>query len=55
MNAALFAVHMLVMTEGGRSYSGSEIAGWMAEQGFEEPHVLKVSEDTGVVIAHRPR
>jgi hypothetical protein len=43
------------MTEGGRSYSGPEIAGWMAEQGFEEPHVLKVSEDTGVVIAHRPR
>jgi len=55
MNAALFAVHMLVMTEGGRSYSGSEIAGWMAEQGFEGPHVIKVSEDTGVVVGRRPR
>jgi ubiquinone/menaquinone biosynthesis C-methylase UbiE len=55
MTAALFAVHMLVMTEGGRSYSGPEIAGWMAEQGFEEPQVLKVSEDTGVVVGRRPR
>jgi hypothetical protein len=55
MTAALFAVHMLVMTEGGRSYSGPEIAGWMAEQGFEEPHALKVSDDTGVVVGRRVR
>jgi hypothetical protein len=55
MNAALFAVHMLVMTEGGRSYSGSEIAGWMAEQGFENPHALKVSDDTGVVVGRKPK
>lgn len=54
MTAALFAVHMLVMTKGGRSYSGPEIAGWMAEQGFEEPQVLKVSDDTGVVLARKP-
>lgn len=55
MTAALFSVHMLVMTEGGRSYSGSEIAGWMAEQGFEETQLLKVSEDTGVVLGRKGR
>jgi ubiquinone/menaquinone biosynthesis C-methylase UbiE len=55
MTAAIFSVHMLVMTEGGRSYSGPEIAGWMAEQGFEGPHVIKVSEDTGVVVGRRAR
>jgi hypothetical protein len=34
MTAALFAVHMLVMTEGGRAYSRSEIAGWIDRAGF---------------------
>lgn len=52
--AALFAVHMLVMTEQGRSYSGAEIAGWMAERRFEAPQVRRVSEDTGVVLGRKP-
>lgn len=54
LNAALFAVHMLVMTEAGRSYSGAEIGGWMTEQGFEPPRIRKVSDDTAVVLAHKP-
>jgi ubiquinone/menaquinone biosynthesis C-methylase UbiE len=54
LTAALFAVHMLVMTEAGRAYSGPEIAGWMAEQGFHRHQVRKVSEDTAVVLGHKP-
>ncbi len=54
MTAALFAVHMLVMTEGGRSYSGSEISGWMTEKGFERPEVCSVSQDTAVVLGRKP-
>lgn len=54
LHAALFAVHMLVMTPGGRAYSGAEIGGWMAEQGFGGIEVHKVSDDTAVVLARKP-
>lgn len=50
LSAALFAVHMLVMTEGGRTYSGKEIADWMTERGFSAVQVNRVSDDTGVVL-----
>jgi len=53
-SAALFAVHMLVMTEGGRAYSGGEIGAWMAERGFVGVTVRRVSEDTAVVFARKP-
>ncbi len=49
LTAALFAVHMLVMTAGGRAYSGAEIAGWMRERGLVDIEVRRVSDDTGVV------
>ena len=49
LTAALFAVHMLVMTENGRAYSGTEIKGWLEAAGFTEVEVCKVSDDTGVV------
>jgi ubiquinone/menaquinone biosynthesis C-methylase UbiE len=54
MSAALFAVHMLVMTEGGRTYSGGEISAWMEEVGFVLPEVCRVSEETAVVLARKP-
>jgi len=54
LSAALFAVHMLVMTEGGRSYSGGEIRAWMEEVGFVRPEVRRVSEETAVVLACKP-
>jgi SAM-dependent methyltransferase len=54
LSAALFAVHMLVMTEGGRTYSGGEISGWMAAQGFIRLEVRRVSEETAVVLARKP-
>lgn len=54
LSAAVFGVHMLVMTEGGRTYSGAEIMAWMSEQGFERPRVQKVSDDTALVLASKP-
>ena len=49
LTAALFAVHMLVMTAAGRTYSGPEVAGWLREQGLVDIEVRQVSDDTGVV------
>jgi hypothetical protein len=42
------------MTAGGRAYSGSEIAGWMQACGLVDIEILKVSDDTGVVMAQKP-
>lgn len=53
LTAALFAVHMLVMTAGGRAYSGTEIAGWMRDCGLAAIEVRKVSDDTGVVLGRK--
>ena len=52
--AAIFAVHMLVMTEGGRAYSEDEIAGWMTDAGFTDITVRRVSPDTAVVDGRKP-
>jgi hypothetical protein len=52
--ASIFAIHMLVMTEGGRTYSGSEIGGWMEEAGFVEIEIKKVSPDTAMVVGKKP-
>ncbi len=54
LSAALFAVHMLVMTAGGRAYSGTEISGWMREAGLIDTEVCRVSDDTGVVQGRKP-
>jgi ubiquinone/menaquinone biosynthesis C-methylase UbiE len=53
LTAALFAVHMLVMTAAGRAYSGSEIAEWLRQSGLVDVEIRKVSEDTGVVQGRR--
>lgn len=53
LTAALFAVHMLVMTAGGRAYSGTEIAGWIRDCGLVAVEVCKVSDDTGVVLGRK--
>ena len=54
LSAALFAVHMLVMTAGGRAYSGAEVAGWLRECGLVDIEIRKVSDDTGVVQGKKP-
>jgi len=52
--AALFAVHMLVMTAGGRAYNGAEIGGWLAEAGLTDIHVLPAGPDTRIVTGRLP-
>lgn len=54
VSAALFAVHMLVMTAAGRTYSGSEVAAWLREHGLVDIDVRPVSDDTGVVQGRKP-
>jgi len=49
LRPALFAVHMLVLTGVGRTYSGGELGRWMEEAGFTRVRVEKVSDDTSVV------
>jgi SAM-dependent methyltransferase len=52
--AALFAVHMLVLTAGGRAYSGKEVGGWMAAAGLNEISVSQAGPDTRVVAGRLP-
>jgi len=53
--AALFSVHMLVNTEGGRAYSGEEIRALLREAGFREVKIHRgVSPTTGAVTARKP-
>ncbi len=53
LHAALFAVHMLVMTSGGRTYRAGEIGAWLAEAGLGSIDSRRVSDDTGVVSGCR--
>ena len=46
---ALFAVNMLVNTEGGRCYSPAEIAGWLSEAGLAETHEIRLDETVLVI------
>ena len=52
--AALFAVHMLVMTAGGRAYSGTEISDWLVGLGFTEVAVTAAGPETAIVSARLP-
>ena len=49
LQATLFAVHMLVMTGVGRTYSAEEIVSWLTDAGFLDVRVQKISDDTSVV------
>jgi cyclopropane fatty-acyl-phospholipid synthase-like methyltransferase len=42
--AAVFGVHMLAVTEKGRTYTDKEITGWLQKVGFNEIEVIQVSE-----------
>lgn len=45
VNAAVFAVNMLVSTDGGRSYKASEIAGWLKQAGLRDISVTNWADD----------
>ncbi len=54
--AALFSVHMLVHTEGGRAYSGEEYREMLRAAGCRSVKVLRrVTNDSGIVIGRKPR
>jgi SAM-dependent methyltransferase len=51
--AALFSVNMLVNTDGGSSYSRSEIRGWMAAAGLEDAGALDLGRSI-VLLGRKP-
>jgi hypothetical protein len=48
--AALFSVHMLAMTAGGRAYSRGEIAAWMRQAGFKRIKTRRASPASSLII-----
>lgn len=48
-DAALFAVNMLAMTPGGRTYTVSEVEQWAREAGLEPARFEQVSERSGLL------
>lgn len=52
-SAAIFAVNMLVSTEGGRSYRASEISAWMKDAGLTRIKVQAFPDD-GLITGTKP-
>jgi precorrin-6B methylase 2 len=50
---AMFAVHMLAVTPGGRSYYWREVSAWMEEAGLTTPVQLQTTPDHCVLMAKR--
>lgn len=50
---AVFALNMLVNTEGGSSYSGGEYIEWLVKAGFKEARLLPLPGPTDLVIARK--
>jgi len=53
-DSALFSVNMLVNTEGGASYSKSEIRGWMVSAGFERVRYFELPQRADICVGFRP-
>lgn len=55
---ALFSVHMLAYTEGGRTYTASEYRGWLRDAGFRRFETRAVLPDavnsTRIIVASKP-
>lgn len=52
--AAVFALHMLVVGRGGRTYSWEEMEGMLAAAGFTGIERLPVTDQGGVIVGRRP-
>lgn len=52
-HAALFAVNMLVNTEGGNSFTEAEYRGWMMEAGFRATSFRRLSPFSDVVLGRK--
>ena len=55
LNALLFAVHMLVNTERGDTYSFEEISAWLSEAGFVDARMLEVPGPSPLILATKPQ
>ena len=51
--AALFAVNMLVNTEGGDCHTLREVDGWFKAAGFEFMELLELTPQSQLVLARR--
>ncbi|MEW5944647.1 MAG: methyltransferase [bacterium] len=51
--SALFSVNMLVNTDGGRAYSGAEIAGWLKKAGLKGVREERLAENSSVVTGRK--
>ncbi len=54
-SGAMFAINMLVNTEGGNSYTFKEIKGGLEEAGFEKVKLLQESEMSSLVEGFKPK
>ncbi len=52
--AALFAVNMLVATEGGDSYTVEEVHGWFREAGLEPEETVDLTAQSRLAVARKP-
>lgn len=55
VEAALFAVNMLAMTPGGRTYTVEEVGGWAREAGLEPAGFERIQERTGLATFTKRR
>ncbi|MFH0809570.1 MAG: methyltransferase [Pseudomonadota bacterium] len=54
LQAAMFSVHMLAVTEQGRAYSKQEISSWLREAGFVQVRSRQASPSTSLIMGRRP-
>jgi ubiquinone/menaquinone biosynthesis C-methylase UbiE len=54
VEAALFAVNMLVGTCGGNCYSDRELFQWLDETGFVEPRMIELQWGTQLILGRKP-
>ena len=52
-SAALFALNMLVGTEGGSTYTEAEYAAWLKEAGFQDVRHVRLDGPSGLIVGTR--
>ncbi len=52
--SALFAVNMLVSTEGGECYTAEEVAGWCRAAGLVPEDPVEITEKSRIALARKP-
>ena len=51
--AAMFGVHMLAVTPGGRAYTHTEVAAWMQAAGLSAPEFIQSGMDASILVAKK--